>query len=321
MSCHVPSGKTTKLGGCLDPHPYIWEAAQYFTRGRRTGAIVPQQFIGYVLFRAPSLSLSVVRAAIDSGVGLFWRRSGQVLTLTELGLQHLWSTYGKPTARNRNAHRHNATARYFAQHWGEIIPQCCAYLTRKLRLSAELGKIEDHVMSWVTRAIEKNYLEKFLDDQGDLPPSLVCLFMFRMAASDLRKDGRNPACRALHGALAPHEIQARKVDDVPWTQRVEVLGPGLGEDPLENIAGPSDHREIPEFDVERASEFISGLLSTRFHGIRLADVYDARARSLGVEQTAQLLSVKPSVVQGARVKIRSLFQAHRHEFQELGLAI
>jgi len=304
----------------MDPQPLLWEAAQHLTGGLLHGAFSPQQLRGYALFRAPTIPRGVIQSAIDEGEEIYWKSVGDILIITPVGAGNLWSRYGKPSPRNRAPQRQNATARYFAQEWNRIIPHARAYLAKKLRRSAELDKLDDHIHDWIVRAIERNYLEKYLKD-GKVPASLVCLFMYHTASSSLRKDGRNPACRATQGALAPHEVKARKEDDRSWTEIVEPTPLLLGEDPLANMADRSTAM-IEELDIGQVSELVANLLEVNYMGIRLYDVFEAQYDDgLGVDQTARKLASSRTVVQAARREIRSLLERSRGDIRNMGFVV
>jgi len=299
----------------MDPLSYLWEAAQYLTCGRRNNVFSPDAMRGYLLFHHPHIPRGAVAAAMTAGEAIYWRPVGTYLMMTPLGSAHLWLRYGKPSARNKNPERQNATARYFAHVWTRLISYAQTKLAKKLPRSAELNKIDDHIMGWIALAIERNYLAKYLV-HGTIAPSLVCHFMFNKACSDLRKDGRDPSCRALHGALAPHEVQARKDDEVPWTERMETAPVITGEDPLSNMADNS--QALEQMDLEQMSMFIAKLLEHRFQDLNLMQVYEFQFDlELGVDETARRMNVDRAKVRAARKEIKRLVEEQRPQVRRM----
>lgn len=311
----------------MDPMPHIWKATQHFTGGALHGIFDPAQVRGFVLFHAP-VARADIQIALDEGDGIFWRDLGSLKMMTWMGVANLWGRFGKPSPPPKHrAKGDNVTSRWFAQEWVRFLPYARARLAKKLRKSAEFDMLDDHIMSYVTRAIERNYLSKYLEGKNTIPPSLVCVFIFHMASSDLRKNGRNPACRATHGALAPHEVKARNDDSVSWTERVEPLPTLLGEDPLANMADTStmfspDSADIDELNLDEVSRFVAEILDAKWQGVSLYDVFLAQyTDGLGIAQTAARLRANPACIQGARKEIKRRMRAKKSNFRDLGLSV
>lgn len=309
----------------MDPQPFLWEAAQALTRGLRNNVFAPDSMRGYVLWHhATEVTRDDIITAMAECDEIFWRTVGSFCMMTPLGSANLWTRYGKPSPRNKAPERQNATSRYFAHVWKRLMPYAQAYLAKKLPRSAELGKIDDHIMGWVGLAIERNYLAKYLD-RGNIAPSLVCHFMYNKACSDLRKDGRDPSCRALHGALAPHEVLARNNDGVSWTERVGPMPPALGEDPLANISDTSSTSmldNLDQLDLEQMSSFIATLLSQRFENVNLMEIYETQFDlGLGPDETARRLNVPRATVQSARKEVGRLIRAQRGTIRTFGASV
>ncbi len=301
----------------MDPQTLLLEAVQHYTRGRILGVVCPSLLRGYVLLRRPNVSWEDLDTAIRANTPLLWHAVGSMLQLTPLGNIRLWALFGTSGGQNPNAF--NATARWFAIHWVRFSEYAAAYLSRKLPRSAELKKIQDHMMDYVLKAIERDYLAKYLVESQSVPYSMVASYTFRMAASSLRKDGRDPCCRALHGALAPHEVQARKVDDVPWTNRVEPATLPLGEDPMANLADASANAFDGGVDIERLSRLVARILERTHNGIPLFEVYKALWNDgLGIGEVARVMGTDRRTINAAKAEIRRLMLEHQDELVEMG---
>lgn len=302
----------------MDATSAIWMAAQYCTKGLRNAVFSQNILRGYALIRGAAVD--ELDTYLDEAEGIFWRKSGASSTLkqmTSFGTAQLWIRYGKPSPRNKSPERQNATSRYFAHHFERFFPYAQAYLGRKLPRSAELGKVDDHIMGWITLAIERDYLAKYVE--RNVAPSLLCHFIYNKSCSDLRKDGRNPALRALHGALAPHEVQARSQDQVSWTERMIEAPPALGEDPLANL--PDKSGQVDEFDLEAVSSLIAELLDKKFRGISLMELYECKYdQGLSITATAKQLKIAPELVQAGQKEVKRVLEQKRSVFRGMGVA-
>jgi hypothetical protein len=81
--------------------------------------------------------------------------------------------------------------------------------------SEELGKIDDHAMNWIERAIQRDSLRTRLEAGKSIPPSQVQSWARKGAYTDIRNEGREPVTRVFHGALTKKEIAL--YDPGNWT--------------------------------------------------------------------------------------------------------
>lgn len=75
-------------------------------------------------------------------------------------------------------------------------------------MSRTINEVDDFVQSAFLRLIEKNYLSTYIREGREIKDVNIAFFATRTAISQLRKNGRNPVCRTLYGAMT--ETEQRK---------------------------------------------------------------------------------------------------------------
>lgn len=103
----------------------------------------------------------------------------------------------------------NATAQFLGENFGRLYDRATHHLRRKMPRSEMFDKVDDHVMNWVDRVIQRDGLRSRIEEGKSIAPSQVCAWARRGAYTDIRNEGREPAARVLYGALTPKEVQAR----------------------------------------------------------------------------------------------------------------
>lgn len=107
----------------------------------------------------------------------------------------------------------NLTAQWFERHLapegGEVQSllwrMMFAGLSRRLRVSVRAGFIEDHLNSFVVRAIRRDSFARMLEGGEDIPYSKVVAYCVNSGRTDVRDMGTNPVCRELYGAQTERE--------------------------------------------------------------------------------------------------------------------
>jgi len=112
----------------------------------------------------------------------------------------------------------NATARLLGERWDTLYERITSHLRRKMPRSEELGKIEDHAMNWIERAVQRDSLRGRIEAGKSIPPSQVQAWARKGAYTDIRNEGREPVSRVFHGALTKKEIAL--YDPSNWTEVV-----------------------------------------------------------------------------------------------------
>jgi hypothetical protein len=112
----------------------------------------------------------------------------------------------------------NTTAQYLGDNWGRFYGKATLALRRKMPRSEALDKVDDHVMNWIEKVMQRDGLRGMLEKGRSIAPSQVSGWARKAAYTQIRNEGREPVCRVFHGALTPKEIKALK--EVDWTEEV-----------------------------------------------------------------------------------------------------
>lgn len=112
----------------------------------------------------------------------------------------------------------NATAKWVESKGLALIERLRSHLERKMPRSMVMGKVEDHIQTFLTNLIRRDSLAGRIAEGRSIPLSQVCNWCRRSAYSDIRDEGRNPVTRTLHGALTKDEWE--RVAETEWTREV-----------------------------------------------------------------------------------------------------
>jgi hypothetical protein len=138
--------------------------------------------------------------------------------LTELGVRKARELKEKYEGKIVLSAGPNATARFLGDNWDRLYERMTQHLRRKMPRSEELGKIDDHAMNWIERAIQRDSLRGRIEAGKSIPPSQVQAWARKGAYTDIRNEGREPVSRVFHGALTKKEIAM--YDPSNWTEVV-----------------------------------------------------------------------------------------------------
>ena len=112
----------------------------------------------------------------------------------------------------------NVTAQFIGDNFDRLYGRATLHVRRKLPRSEMFDKVDDHVMNWIDRVIQRDGLRSRIEANKSIAPSQVCAWARRGAYTDIRNEGREPVARVFHGALTPKEVRA--LADVNWTETV-----------------------------------------------------------------------------------------------------
>lgn len=117
------------------------------------------------------------------------------------------------------------TAQWMRDNYARIYPMLVQHLTNKMPRSRDLSVIEDHVQTALARMIERDTLAPFLRDGKSVKPSVLRVWAYQSASTELRRWGVDASLRKTRGAKTAREVKAGdswKVVQSPTTYR-EVL--------------------------------------------------------------------------------------------------
>lgn len=97
--------------------------------------------------------------------------------------------------------RENLTLLWFTNNWSTMQPRVRAYLARHLERSETMGLSDDHISTFVERAIRRDSFHDHLAAGNKIYPSTLCNFVARSAYTEMRGWGSDGACRAIRGAM------------------------------------------------------------------------------------------------------------------------
>jgi len=112
----------------------------------------------------------------------------------------------------------NRTAQFLGENWDRFYGKATLALRRKMPRSEALDKVDDHVMNWVEKVMQRDGLRKRLEKGISIAPSHVSGWAKKAAYTQIRNEGREPVCRIFHGALTPKEVAA--LNDTNWAETV-----------------------------------------------------------------------------------------------------
>lgn len=104
----------------------------------------------------------------------------------------------------------NLTARWLGDNYRKVYPALVSHLSAKMPLSRGLSVIEDHVQTVLARFVEKDTLAPFLRDGKPVKLSVLRVWAYQSASTDLRRWGVDASTRAIRGAKTAREVLAGK---------------------------------------------------------------------------------------------------------------
>jgi len=103
----------------------------------------------------------------------------------------------------------NHTARWLERN-GKVFQILVAHLSTKMARSRDLNVIEDHVQTFLARLIEKDTLAPFLKGGKPVQMSVLRVWAYQSASTELRRWATDGALRATRGLKTAREVQRGK---------------------------------------------------------------------------------------------------------------
>lgn len=104
----------------------------------------------------------------------------------------------------------NLTAQWVRDNYTSIYPMLVSHLSMKMPRSRELAVVEDHVQTALARMVERDTLAPFLRDGKAVKPSVLRIWAYQSASTELRRWGADASTRMTRGAKTAREVQAGK---------------------------------------------------------------------------------------------------------------
>jgi len=138
--------------------------------------------------------------------------------LTALGVAEAKTLKAKFEGTTTPSHGPNVTAKWIADNYKALYERLHSYLERKMPVSKEKRKVDDHIQTFFVNLINRDGLRTRIEEGESIPYSQVCAWARRSAYSEIRDEGTEPVCRLMHGALTKKEIG--DYDPANWTTEV-----------------------------------------------------------------------------------------------------
>ena len=101
----------------------------------------------------------------------------------------------------------NRTAEWMKAHGKLAFESITKFLNGKMVRSKELGVVEDHIQTLFTRLIERDTLSQFLAEGRTVKMSVLRVWAYQSACTELRRWGVDAALRATRNAKTSREVQ------------------------------------------------------------------------------------------------------------------
>jgi len=171
----------------------------------------------------------------------------------------------------------NETARWLGENFDRLYGRATLHLRRKMPRSEQFDKIDDHMMSWIDRVIQRDGLRSRIEAGRSIAPSQVCAWARRGAYTDIRNQGREIVCRVFHGALTPKEVKER--DNVNWIEEV-----------VPRTINESELLAHNQYAAHSEDDFVSDTIECLMDEHETAKVEDTVADQESLEHCLQLVS-------------------------------
>ena len=97
----------------------------------------------------------------------------------------------------------NRSSLWIIEQGANLSKDLVSYASRRFSISYNIGLIEDHVNEFLCELVEKDKIGRFFDRHGLWPEiGEIKGWMTRNIITQIRKNGREPVCMSLHGALS-----------------------------------------------------------------------------------------------------------------------
>lgn len=101
--------------------------------------------------------------------------------------------------------RENLTLLWFRQNWTNMQPKVRAHLAKNMESSVKQDLTDDHIHTYIERAIRKDSFHDHLESGNKIYPATLCRFVLLSAYSEIRNWGSDPSCKSLRGALSKRD--------------------------------------------------------------------------------------------------------------------
>lgn len=137
------------------------------------------------LHEVPSFSLALCDTAIAA-----------------LGGEHADNALGRAVraVRAESTAKGNLTALWLARNGIRVREMLVSYLQTKLTTSRNMGLIEDHVQTFLLRLVERDTLRPHLQDGKEPTPSVLRIWLYQSACTEMRGWGVDASLRTSRGA-------------------------------------------------------------------------------------------------------------------------
>lgn len=103
--------------------------------------------------------------------------------------------------------KENLTSKWFEENWNTILPILADLLSKKFKKSRDSDMIQDLVMDFVLKYINKDGFRPVFEKGGKPTLGSIKLFAIRTTIDSLRKHGRDYSCRVIHGSKTSSEYR------------------------------------------------------------------------------------------------------------------
>lgn len=213
----------------------------------------------------------------------------------------------------------NVTARWFGEHLrpkGKLYLMMRRSLSKRLPISAATDQIEDHIQTFVMRAIRRDSFAKVLSTGKSLPYSKVISYCVNSGRTDVRNMGTDPVCRTLYGAQTEKERRDRPVCAVEPPKEKEKDTDG-------NMISGSTVLDEESLDFERIWKRVEESIEERKPGAwqRYAGLLLMQYEGYSRKEIAQAEGVTPNRAASMMAESRRLMRAARRDgdFEGFGL--
>ena len=133
--------------------------------------------------------------------------------LTEIGVKEARRLIALKTLKQKAKPKGNVTALWLSEHLkpqpGHAVPPLLKKMrfevSKKCRISAEMGVIDDHINQFFERIIRRDALRKRIEEGKSISYSHLATFAVRSAYTDIRDSGTNPVTREMFHARTEKE--------------------------------------------------------------------------------------------------------------------
>lgn len=101
----------------------------------------------------------------------------------------------------------NLTAEWMRTHGKTAFESITKYLDGKMVRSKELNVVEDHTQTFLARLIEKDTLAQFITNGGAVKMTVLRMWAYQSACTELRRWGVDASLRATRNAKTSREVQ------------------------------------------------------------------------------------------------------------------